>query len=112
MRTAKRLLGEMFFGPKDEAADAGAGVRITGDKPSLGALQDALHAASATPEMRENPALAKWCDQAWKAVAKGLHSGTVTLPSYDENPPAKPDEPDLDSFDDDQGPGPDDDEEY
>lgn len=81
--------------PQNEAA-TGSGLRISGDKATMGALQDALHSV----EVADNPDLTEWCEQAWKALAKGVQSGTATLPAFAETPA-------LDSFNDDQGPGPD-----
>ena len=106
MRSGRKILREMFtegedgterYGePKNEGPESLHGLRVTGDKATLGALQDALHQATDS----EAPDLVEWCEQAWKAVAKGLHSGNVTLPPFSQTP-------DVDSFNDDQGLGPD-----
>lgn len=109
-----KLLREMFglvempaingsAAPKAEAgAGAAQGLRVTGDKATLGALQEALQEAGAA--LNDNPDLAEWCEKAWKAVAQGARDGgSVTLPAFTETP-------DIDSFNDDEGPGPE--EEY
>ena len=84
----------------ESSAEQQAGLRITGDAATLGALQDALHEASAS--ISDDDDLSEWCTQAFKVVANGIKGGTgsVTLPSYKETPG-------LDSFNDDTGNSPD-----
>lgn len=75
------------------------GLRVSGDKATLGALQDALQEASSS--IQDNEDLSQWCEQAYKAVAMGMRrdsGGSVTLPAYQETP-------DLGSFNDDDGMG-------
>lgn len=85
--------------PPKAAGGSTSGLRVSGDKATLGALQDALQEASAAIQGNED--LSQWCEQAYKAVAMGMRrdsGGTVTLPAYQETP-------DIGSFNDDDGTG-------
>lgn len=90
---------------KEAAGDASAtGLRVSGDKETLGALMDALNEAENS--ISDNEDLADWCGKAWKIISRGLNSGSVTLPPFQRTP-------DIDSFNDDNtGIGPDDSEEF
>lgn len=96
---SSRLLNEMF-GSLPEEGQASSGLRVTGDKATMGALQDALQEAASL--LRDNEDLADWCEKSFKAIAAGIRKGdTVTLPAFQETP-------DVASFnDDDAGIGPD-----
>lgn len=78
------------------------GLRVTGDKDTLGALMECLQEAASA--IRDNEDLADWAEQAYKTVATGMRKGdTVTLPPFKETP-------DVGGFNDDTGMGPDDEE--
>jgi hypothetical protein len=85
-------------GAVDESIDTG--LRVSGDKATLGALCDCLHEASVA--IGDNQDLADWAEQAYKACAQAFRltttSPSVTLPPFEETP-------DIDSFNDDPGTG-------
>lgn len=85
----------MFTDPKTEAAESGGGLRITGDKASMEALVRVMQCA----ESEGDQDLADWADDSIRALRAGAAGGNVTLPAFRATPS-------LDSFDDDQGPGP------
>ncbi|HEU5118668.1 MAG TPA: hypothetical protein VFT74_18890 [Isosphaeraceae bacterium] len=90
-----RLLREMF-----SVSEAGnmesQGLRVTGDDQSLDALVQALEfVGSRHPDAD----VADWADEAVKALQGGMGKGNATLPAFTATPG-------LDSFDDDTGPGP------
>jgi hypothetical protein len=96
---------EFFDGEDEEPADAGAeeddspfasqsapmpkvgpGIRISGDKGTLEALQEALQEAESLIE--NNDDLADWCAMAWKTLASGIRRGeaVVNLPKFEAVP--------------------------
>jgi hypothetical protein len=112
MRTARKMLGEIFGGPCDDGPDEAAetesnsGLRITGDRATLSALEDVLEMASRS---HSNEDIAEWAESATDAISQATAgransgNGNVTLPAFKATPS-------VDSFNDDQGPGPDDEE--
>lgn len=85
-------------GPTPQSA---AGLRITGDVETLRVLAEIIDESSG--EAADE--YAEWINKATIALSQAIRSGSgnVTLPSYEASPG-------LDSFDDDQGPGPGDEE--
>lgn len=86
-----------------EAVSQPSGLRITGDPDTLRVLAEIIDEADGEAAAE----YADWINKATIALSQGIRSGTgnVTLPAYS---PA----PGLDSFNDDEGPGPDDEEGY
>lgn len=69
---------------KKEAAAVPGGLQLTGDKETLGALQECLQEAE---HSAGDPDLASWAGKAWKAVAAGIRgNGSVTLPKFEQAP--------------------------
>ncbi len=86
-------------GPMSSPDPGTRGLRITGDRATLGALQDALLEA----EHNADSDVAHWCGLAWRALAHGIQSGrdTVTLPEFMEVPAElEPDEDEHSSGED------------
>jgi len=84
-----------------EAPEQRSGLRISGDVGTLRVLAEIID--EATGEAADE--YAEWINRATIALSQAIRSGSgsVTLPAYEAAPS-------LDSFDDDAGPGPDDEE--
>lgn len=93
-----------YRGALKESTTGASGLRVSGDKATLGALLDCLHEASVA--IGDNPDMADWAEQAYKACASAYQRNgngseqavSVTLPPFSETP-------DIDSFNDDPGTG-------
>lgn len=59
------------------------GITLSGDKETLGALQEALQEAEHSAESD----VANWAGRAWKAVAAGIRgNGSFSLPRFEATP--------------------------
>lgn len=76
----------------------GPGIRVSGDKATLEALQEALQEAESLIEGNDD--LADWCAMAWKTLASSMRrgEGVVNLPKYE----AVPEDMDPDAGEDDE----------
>ena len=84
--STRKVLNE-FFGLKEvDAIDGGVqGIRLSGDRETMGALMTALQEAEKAEGV--DPDVAAWCGKAWKAVAQGAsRGGQVSLPRFEETP--------------------------
>jgi hypothetical protein len=114
----KRVLKEMFglneadpsggITPGTKAPGITQGLRISGSRQALETLEQALNVASgARPTADWSADEAEWAEKACMAIGKAITSGngSVTLPEPEQTP-------DVDSFNDDTGAGPDEEEGY
>ena len=69
---------------EEPGAPTPPGLRISGDKETLGALMDALQEA----EHASEPDLSSWCHSAVQALAQGIRrgGGSVSLPRFEQVP--------------------------
>lgn len=83
---------QIMMPPAPERTNAAAGVRITGDAATLGALENILSDV-------QDESLVDWADDARDALASALRKGgdtiTVTLPTFKQGIANDADEGDL-----------------